>query len=257
MQFRKWIGLAGAVGLLSLYSVMGGIILILPLSPVAQRRRQARMASFIARSFLKMIRVKVELNIPVGKPRSKGRLLVANHVSTLDVIAILAESPTLFTTSVEIEKTPVLGFWTRCAGTLYVERRHRDRLPEDIEKIRRVLEEGFDVVVFPEGTSTNGSELKRFKQGLFNSALAAGADVVPICIQYRSLGDEPITASNRDRLFYYGDHQIQDHLSQIFTNEIARIELKVLPAIAASGFESSIDLANHAREQIVKVYQPI
>ena len=250
--------------ILCVYSWAGLLLIWAPLSPIKRRKLQTKAVQALSRIFLKVLGIRVEINGEthlLDKPLSSktpgklaGKLIVANHVSTLDMVAIVANYPCVFSTSVEIEQTPVLGFWAKCSGSIFIERRHRERLEQDIQKIRDVLADGMNVIVFPEGTSTNGSEIKRFKQGFFNSILAIHGDVQPICIQYLTLGGEKVSAQNRDRIFYYGDLQIGDHLKALFTNPRLEMKLTFLNPISSQTYSSACDLANDSREKIEEVY---
>ena len=99
--------------------------------------------------------------------RHPNYLIVSNHLSYLDVLAMISVLNTRFVTSMEVKHAAGLGWITDQAGCLYVERRSRKNLKTEINEISKALEGGFYVVVFPEATSTNGDGVLRFKRPLF------------------------------------------------------------------------------------------
>lgn len=137
-----------------------------------------------------------------GGPQNS--LLVCNHMSYLDMIVLASVRPSVFVTSVDMGQVFFLGTLAEIGGALFVERRHRGRLAHDIAQIRGVLEEGFDVTLFPEGTSGNGETVMPFKRSLLTAALESGTPVKPITLKYFEVDGEPFGLKNRDCVCWYG-----------------------------------------------------
>lgn len=111
------------------------------------------------------------------------------------------------------------------AGSLFVERRSKTGLKEKIERISELLEKGFIITLFPEGTSSNGDSVLPFKGALFSAAGKKGIDIQPVCIKYLSIDGRPVSPDNRDLVFYYGDIRFFPHLLRLFL--VKRIEVSV------------------------------
>ena len=156
---------------------------------------------------------------------SKSHLIVGNHLSYLDVIIYAAYFKTCFVTSIEMKRTPFLGQLCEAAGCLYVERRSRKNLSQEIMDITYALQTGLNVVVYPEATSTNGDEVKRFKRPLFQAAIDSGVDIQPVTINYNAIDFEPVTRANRDTICWYGDMGFLPHFWELLKKSIIEVDL--------------------------------
>ncbi|HXH30325.1 MAG TPA: lysophospholipid acyltransferase family protein [Bacteriovoracaceae bacterium] len=150
------------------------------------------------------IEVETQGSVPKG---SGGRLLIANHLSYVDVLVLFSRYPSLFVTSVEMGEVPVLGMIAKFAGCFFVERRKFKRSAEGLDKEIRSMNEklqaGFDVFLFPEGTSSDGRTVLPFKATFFQTALDCNVPLVPLCVKY-SVGVNVIP--------WYGEMTFPRHL---------------------------------------------
>ncbi|MBS0588860.1 lysophospholipid acyltransferase family protein [Nitrosomonas sp.] len=112
-------------------------------------------------------------------------LLAANHISWLDVCVLMAVCPTRFVAKAEISRWPVLGLLSRNAGTLFIERAKRSDTLRINQQISDVLDKGERVTIFPEGTTTDGTQINHFHASLLQSAVTADALLYPVAIRYR------------------------------------------------------------------------
>lgn len=117
-------------------------------------------------------------------------MIVANHISWLDIFVINAVRPTRFVAKSEIRDWPFVGWLCEKTGTIFIKRAKRS----DTHKINQVMHDvlvGGDCVgLFPEGTTTAGDRLRKFHSSLFEPAVASGAKVMPLAIAYREEGGE-------------------------------------------------------------------
>ncbi|MFC9328484.1 lysophospholipid acyltransferase family protein [Kitasatospora sp. NPDC057015] len=123
-----------------------------------------------------------------------GALLVANHVSWLDILLIGALRPGRMLAKTEVRGWPLFGRLAAGIGTIFIERDRLRALPRTVEEVAAALRRGEDVVVFPEGSTWCGRGGGRFRPAAFQAALGAGAPVQPVVIRYRLAGGEPTTA---------------------------------------------------------------
>lgn len=187
------------------------------LSPFTIRRVYNYILSFYAKILLKMMGIRVQTDITTEIKDRRGKLLVSNHMSYIDVLIAAAYNPGCFVTSVEMKKTPFLGQICQLGGCVFVERRNKKNLKNEIKEITQSLENGLDVYVYPEATSTNGEEVIRFRRPLFHSAIDSKAPVQPFTLNYLNLNDQKVDRQNRDEVCWYGDMTFFDHLWNIFS----------------------------------------
>ena len=120
-----------------------------------------------------------------GTPRPGATLLLANHVSWLDIAAIHAVAPQArFVSKADVLAWPLLGWLIRGAGTLFIEReRKRDAL-RVLHQVAQALQDGDTVAVFPEGTTGDGETLLPFHANLMQAAIATGTPVQGVALRY-------------------------------------------------------------------------
>lgn len=137
-----------------------------------------------------------------------GALVVAGHVSWLDVLVLAAVQPGRFVARADLISWPLLGGVARRAGVIPIERDRLRSLPDTVATVRDRLAAGETVLAFPEGTTWCGTAFGRFRPALFQAAIDAGRPVVPVSIDYVDatgarttgpsfVGDEGIGSSMR------------------------------------------------------------
>ena len=129
-----------------------------------------------------------------GALRHPNVLVVANHVSWLDIFALHAVGPVRFISKAEIARWPIVGGLVRGVGTLFIERARRHDTHRVNQEIARALAAGDIVAVFPEGTTTDGTALLPFKGSLLQPIIDAQGHVQPVAIRYRDPDGHPSTA---------------------------------------------------------------
>ena len=149
----------------------------------------------------------------------RGKLIVCNHLSYVDVLVLFTRYPALFITSKEIEETPLLGQITKLAGCFFTERRKsrltRESSDKEMALMKKRLSEGFNVFLFPEGTSSDGSKVLPFKAHFFQLAVDSKVIIQPIVLKY--------SGDNRDAIPWHGDMSFLPH----FFGVCARKEIMV------------------------------
>ena len=184
-------------------------------------------------------------------------LIVANHLSYLDPILMASIQPMAFVTSVEMRETFFLGTLTDLGGCLYVERRSKENMHREIGSLTDALAQGFNVVVFPEATSTNGSSVRPFKKPLFMAAVNAGRNVLPVVLQYEQIDGQKVTIQNRDDLCWYGDMDFGAHFVKLLGHKKIRIRVSVMPEIEVAPGADRDTIMGAAYNVISSAYRPI
>lgn len=119
-----------------------------------------------------------------------GALLVANHISWLDIFVIHAARRVHFVSKHEIRSWPVAGWLAHRAGTLFIQRAKKHDTARINGEMHALLQSGAWVAVFPEGTSSDGRQLRRFMPSLFQPAVTEELPVVPAGLRYQTPGGE-------------------------------------------------------------------
>ncbi len=177
---------------------------------------------------------------------SSGRLVLANHISWLDIFAINAVLPSRFVAKAEIGDWPLLGVLVSRSGTLYIERGRRHAVAAINQTVREHLQRGETIVVFAEGTTTDGSALLPFHSNLIAPAIDVGAGIWPIAIRYTERGERSLAAA------FIGEMGILTSLARVLVARQLMIEVTVLAPITIAGARDRHTIARAARSAIAK-----
>ncbi|MBP7147499.1 MAG: 1-acyl-sn-glycerol-3-phosphate acyltransferase [Acidobacteria bacterium] len=159
--------------------------------------RQTRRGTLAAEEYERTVRwfcggVLEALHVPLsirGEPLRGGHVSAANHVSFLDVPALGAASPGRFVAKAEIAGWPLLGWLGRSARTIYLARQRSRAGLSAVETIEQALQDGDHLILFPEGTTTDGCTLLPFHAVLLDGAVRAGAWLQPVLLRYPDARD--------------------------------------------------------------------
>ncbi|MBV6700478.1 1-acyl-sn-glycerol-3-phosphate acyltransferase [Kitasatospora aureofaciens] len=211
---------------LCLAAVAAGVLLSLPVRFLPQEARD-RMIRLWARTLLRALGVTVHLDRP-GDAMGGGMLVVANHVSWLDIPLIATGRPGRSLAKTEVRKWPVLGPLIAWGGTVFLDRDRLRTLPDTVEAVARVLRSGHPVIVFPEGSTWCGRESGRFRPALFQAAVETGAFVQPVTIRYRLADGRPTSAPA-----FVGEDGLLTSLARVVAVRGLVAEVTFLPPIPA------------------------
>ena len=176
-SFKAIIKLARAL----LHILMGFFIILLVFPHLGSEQRQLRTQVWS----LGMLRCIGIALIVKGQPALNGPLLlVANHMSWLDITALHAARFCRFVSKADIKKWPFIGMLANGIGTLFIERESRRDAMRVVHHMTASLQAGDVLGVFPEGTTSDGSGLLPFHANLFQAAIAANAPIQPVALQF-------------------------------------------------------------------------
>lgn len=239
---RKTYKLIGVLFFFALY-IFGALFLrFYAVTDVNRRRVSAWWTHKICRWGTRFLNLRISAEGQENIP-SNGSLIVSNHMSYLDILVYSAIRPAVYVSSREVENTFFLGFMARIGGTYFIERRNTRNIKEELSGLTDLIRQGFNVVLFPEGTSTDGSKILPFRSTFIAGATETGVDVVPACIRYETINGEPFSEKNCDSVCWYGDMSFAPH----FLNFIG---LKKTTASAV--WLSPISSGSHDRKFISK-----
>lgn len=157
-------------------------------------------------------------------------LLLSNHVSWLDILAIHAACPRArFVSKADVRAWPLLGWLVGAVGTLFIEReRKRDAL-RVVHQVAEGLAEGGTIAVFPEGTTGAGDALLPFHGNLLQAAIVGGHPVQPVAMRFHQPGQRFSTA-----VAWVGDTTLLQNLWSVLCADSLTVEVSVLPALPSA-----------------------
>lgn len=217
--------------------------------PAGAVRREDRAIRAWARAMCGILGLHVEVE---GAPPEGGFLLVCNHLSYLDVLAIMSQLDARLLSKAEVADWPALGFMARFGGTLFVDRTRRRDLPRVLGEIRGVLAEGRGVVFFPEGTSSPGLEVLPFKPSLFEVAVEGDLPIAVAALHYATPpGERPAQWS----VSWWGDMDFLPHLLGMLRLPRVDARLRFGPRRVHGGDRKQ--LALDSREAVLTLFEPL
>lgn len=159
-------------------------------------------------------------------PQQRGSLYIANHVSWLDIIAIASATDCKFLSKATVRHWPVIGWLTASIGCLFIRRNNRRAFHKSLHRVKERLQDGENVCIFPEGTTSDGRHVLPFHSGLLQAAIDAEVAVQPMVLKY----------VNRDGLYeehapYYGRDLFLWHMLKLLGKRETHLTLSFLPAM--------------------------
>lgn len=203
--------------------VLHGALLCALAFPFMSPDRQRQTVGWWSRRMLGMLGITLASR---GAPRGGATLVVANHISWLDILAINAVQPARFVSKADVRGWPLIGWLVACGGTLFIEReRKRDAL-RVVHQVAEALTQGQTIAVFPEGTTSDGVGLLPFHANLLQAAISTETPIQPVALRF---SDAQHLAS--PAAAYVGDTSLLQSLWMVVTAPQLGAQLSWLPAV--------------------------
>ncbi len=189
---------------------------------IGVRRRntpQAR-AMWMHRSSISVLRAMDVECRREGNPPASG-LLVANHLSYLDIVVLAAQAPCAFVSKREVQRWPVFGMLAKAGGTIFLNRGSRASAARAATSIGQRLASSVCVALFPEGTSTDGSTVRHFPPWLFEPAIESRHCITAASIRYL-----PADGGDELHLCWFGDASFLSHLWSLLCGERFTVQIR-------------------------------
>ncbi|MFJ3876426.1 lysophospholipid acyltransferase family protein [Streptomyces sp. NPDC090077] len=232
---------------LRLAAALALVLLAVPAAPPVRllpaRPRRALVRAWAA-ALVRSLGIRITVHGTPGP--DGGRLIVANHISWLDIPLVAAVLPSRMLAKSEIGAWPVLGPLAARAGTLFIERDRIRALPRTVAALAGAMEAGDRVTVFPEGSTWCGRAQGPFRRAAFQSALDARVPVQPVRIGYR-LVDGSLAGAPA----FVGEDPLTASLWRIARARGLRAEVRLLPRIPPGRHPDRRALAAAAREAVL------
>ncbi len=176
----------------------------------------------------------------VGEPvRDRAVLFVSNHGSWADILAIGAVAPIAFVSKIEVAKWPLVGTAARLQKTVFVDRSRRSQTGDSIAEMVQRLSSGVSVMLFAEGTSSDGNRVLPFRSALIGAVREAAARteggmlIQPMSICYTAINGIPMGRQHRPLVAWYGDTDFMPHIKAFLPRAAIDITISYGEPIAA------------------------
>lgn len=179
-----------------------------------------------------------------GAPLIERGLIVANHVSWVDIFVINAITPSAFISKSEVRQWPIIGWLAAVNETVFLRRGSRGHARIINEEIARCMGSGRHVALFPEGTTTDGSHVQHFHAALLQPAILTGNPIQPMALRYQTPDGDYTRAAAYD-----GDLSLGQSMASIVGAERIVVRVDILPAIKTDNL--------HRREIALQAHQAI
>jgi 1-acyl-sn-glycerol-3-phosphate acyltransferase len=220
-------------------------IIFHPIARKAPKRRQ--FASLLYRRFYNALNIKLIIE---GTPTQETALWVCNHISWLDILLLAGNNTVDFIAKTEVGDWPLIGYIVKRAGTLLIERDNKFQAYRALPKLQERIKKGVPVLIFPEGTTSNGSTTLAFKPMFYQAAVRENILIQPISLQYFDMSGK-ITES----VAFINDDDISTSLKRILDQPKITAIIQFLPVVSAANHHRK-QLATMNRQSIVKSQVP-
>ena len=215
--------------------------LLFPLMPIKWRRY---LVKIWAKNLLKILRVKVTVHGQGAYLMNRHSfLLVSNHISWLDIHVLNAIRPVTFVAKADVSSWPIFGYLAKIIGTIFLRREKLSDIKKVIHAIKKEIKSLGIVAIFPEGTSSGGQSVLPFKSNLFQSAVDAKCDVLPVRLMYQECG------KYTDKVAFIGDMTLIDSIKNVLSSNSIHVIVDVREPLIPN--VNRYDLCARAYESII------
>jgi 1-acyl-sn-glycerol-3-phosphate acyltransferase len=208
------------------------ILFVIPLCVlilISTKRQQEKIIQFWCKRLLSIFEIKVEVQgLNSFLYNQKQYLMVANHISWMDIIVIQSIKPSIFVAKSDVASWPLFGWVAQMTGTIFIKREKVSDIKKALKKMKRRLIKR-SVCIFPEGTSTNGRYLLPFKSNLFQSSIDTNKSILPLCLRYKQKG------TYSDKVAFIDDMSLVDSIIKIKKEIDISVEVEVLQPVRPRG----------------------
>lgn len=235
------------------------LLLTLPLMPIqalliAARLPAARYLPYFYHGLVRrLLGVRVHLS---GAPIAPGPvLIVSNHISWLDIPVLASLTPLCFIAKREVASWPFISWLAKLQRTIFIDRTRRAAVAETRKQILQRLEAKERVVLFAEGTSSDGNQVLPFKSPLFaaiepNGANESGYRIQTCAIVYTHIHGLPMNRQQRPAIAWYGDMDMPSHAWGVLKGGPLDVHVRLGEPVSIAEVGDRKSLANHAYERV-------
>jgi len=202
-----------------------------------------KIVSRLNRSYTLLLRTILNIKVTVdgdeGHLERGGYVIIANHVSYVDGIVLGSIFPIVFVSKKEVRSWPVVGLWNILCGTIFIDRQHKQAVAFMVDEMAAKLRHEANILLFPEGTSTNGERMLPFQTVPLAAPLRSRSIIVPMTLAYRSIDDRPVNQANRDLIYWYGDMDFISHFWRLLALRSVEALVTIQPKVECFRYPDS------------------
>lgn len=192
----------------------------------------------------------VRLRLIGQRSRYRPTLFVANHCSWLDIVALGAALPGCFVAKAEVGTWPGFGVIAKLGRTIFVSR-NRETVAQEQRMLERRLERGDNIILFPEGTTSDGNRILPFASAFFTLGFGPAKPwVQPVTIVYDELDGQLVRRADRPMIAWYGDMDLMPHLSRLMRRRSLRATILFGDPLPPGSFTSRKALSSEMERLI-------
>ncbi len=165
-----------------------------------------------------------------GELERGGYVIIANHVGYIDGIVLGSIFPIVFVSKKEVHSWPIVGQWNILCGTIFIDRQRKGQVGRMVQEMSRKLKQEANILLFPEGTSTNGEKMLPFQTVPLAAPLRSRSVIVPTTLVYKHR-ERPVSPANRDSLYWYGDMEFVSHFWKLLGLRSIEVLITIQPKI--------------------------
>ncbi|HTV65268.1 MAG TPA: lysophospholipid acyltransferase family protein [Bryocella sp.] len=208
---------------------------------------RAECARWLHESCARAMRV-IELRVEISGTLPQHGMIVSNHLSYLDIPTFSAALPCVFVSKAEVEQWPLIGRYARWAGSVFVHRHDRSDAARANVSVADALHNGVPVVLFPEGTTTDGQRVLRFHPTMLQPAIDAAAPLTPCAIRYELEDGDPAL-----EVCWWGTMTLLPHIWNLLGKKVIRARIVFGEPVLAAGDRKQLGARLH--ESVLGLYQ--
>jgi 1-acyl-sn-glycerol-3-phosphate acyltransferase len=220
---------------------------------VGLRHRAVRVSAWVFRNWARwsarILGARIEVE---GSPPSPPFVLASNHLGYVDIMVLASQINCVFISRADVAAWPVVGYLVRMVGTIFIDREAKRDIPRVLDLVDENLAHGRGIVIFPEGTTSDGSTVLRFQPALLEAAARSGIPVRCVSLTYRTpTGSAPANLA----VCWWGDMTFWAHVLRLF--RLPGFVAKVSFAPDSIRETDRKRLAAAAREIVLRHFDPI
>ena len=201
----------------------------------------------------------IRLNIEGEVAKAQGVLLISNHVSWLDIAVLSAVAPVSFVAKQEVASWPFVSWLAKLQRSVFVDRNRRSEAGDKANEILDRLARGDHIVLFAEGTSSDGNSVVPFRTALFAAAkpsggspLGDGVSAQTLALTYTKIYGLPLCRRGRYRIAWYGDMDLASHAWRLLGLGPIDAHIRIGPPVPLDQFPDRKALARYAEDKVRK-----
>lgn len=254
--FRKILKLAAVLAVCLIILVVGVLV---NLAGILFPRQRSRACAQVQQMWARMMCCALGMSILSRDAHEqtadgRGMFVVSNHISYLDIIVLAAVFPAAFLSKQEVRRWPLFGWLASLAGTVYVDRAAKRSALAAMEDIEEHLAHGVHVIVFPEGTTSDGCGVLPFKSTFFDLPARLMVPVLPVAVRYLSIDGALLPGDKPSPVAWYGDASLAASLWMVLGFTHIEVRVTCAQSLVAASRTDRKELARQAQARVGEAY---